>query len=298
MSQHVESGAWEDIHKSIVLENYDALVSILRKGTDPNTRTASGCTPLHLAALDGLTHFVHILLDFGADVDAKNADGETPLHFAVQSGCEEVVLLLLEADADIDATTENLDTPLHWAVAKEAFDETTCLPSSSSSSSSSSISRLLLLRGADPFAESLEDGNVAMVAARSGNLPVLRLLVAAHRPLLREADDDGNTLLHIAASNGHLEAVRFLLAAGAAPGEENDEEQTAADVAQTEEIRNTIQSFVRRMKERRRSDQFSSTPLSPLSTSSSSSLQRRGRASSFLGVASAKCSSSGACVSC
>jgi uncharacterized protein len=43
----------------------------------------------------------------------------------------------------------------------------------------------------------------------------------AQRALLAHADIDGNTALHFASSNGHLLALRTLLAAGADPEKRN-----------------------------------------------------------------------------
>eukprot|EP01096_Ripella_sp_DP13-Kostka_P007183 TRINITY_DN260_c0_g1_i2.p1 TRINITY_DN260_c0_g1~~TRINITY_DN260_c0_g1_i2.p1 ORF type:complete len:259 (+),score=125.61 TRINITY_DN260_c0_g1_i2:196-972(+) len=225
------SEGWNDMHKAVVFEKVDLLIELLREGTDPNVRTPSGNTPLHLACLDGLVMYAEILINNGADIDAKNEDGETPLHWAVHGGSAETVRLLIEAGAVVDATTELLETPLHWAIACEDLED-------------NEIAKMLLLHGADPFAENYEEGNCAMVAARHNNLEMLGMIITAHRPILTETDDDGNTLLHLAAAAGHLRVVNLLLCAGINPKTKNDDDNSAAKVADNKEIRKAIRTFI------------------------------------------------------
>ena len=52
-------------------------------------------------------------------------------------------------------------------------------------------------------------------AAKSGDVPALRKLISKDRSLLKVRDKDGSTPLHCAAWKGHLDAVKFLLEAGA-----------------------------------------------------------------------------------
>lgn len=69
-------------------------------------RTASGCTPLHLAARGGKASVIEALLHAGAlvgDVDARRA---TALHFAATMCRAEACRALLEAGAVVTAPTE------------------------------------------------------------------------------------------------------------------------------------------------------------------------------------------------
>lgn len=73
-------------------------------------------TPLHRAALKGLTAAVSSLLRCAADPRARNAQGETPLHLAVREGHYDTARVLLEqSKADPNATCTHGLTPLHWA---------------------------------------------------------------------------------------------------------------------------------------------------------------------------------------
>ena len=54
-----------------------------------------------------------------------------------------------------------------------------------------------------------------LTAARSGQLEVLRTLLAEHGVPLEHTNTDGKTALHEAAQRGHVECVRLLVGSGA-----------------------------------------------------------------------------------
>ena len=93
---------------------------LISKGADVNYQSPiiipnspeDGWKPLHLAARNGHTKIVELLVSHGARVNAKKADGWTPLHVAVFFGHIEVVKYLLSKGANIDATTHDGATPL------------------------------------------------------------------------------------------------------------------------------------------------------------------------------------------
>lgn len=67
-----------------VVEKSSAVVEeLLKRGAHPNVRCKSigfpGYTPLHMAALNGLTKTAALLLQYGADPSVHNDEGQTPL---------------------------------------------------------------------------------------------------------------------------------------------------------------------------------------------------------------------------
>jgi ankyrin repeat protein len=55
----------------------DGISEVLESGVSVNFRDVDGRTALHIAACQGLTHVVELLLEKGADVDPKDRWGST-----------------------------------------------------------------------------------------------------------------------------------------------------------------------------------------------------------------------------
>jgi len=60
----------------------------LDEGGDPNRRTESGQTLLHIATDNGQVELMQLLVARGADVNARGHHGYTPLHLAVDMDCD------------------------------------------------------------------------------------------------------------------------------------------------------------------------------------------------------------------
>jgi hypothetical protein len=73
-------------------------------------------TPLIIAAQNGCTDIVRILLDAGANIEHKNDQGENALISAAQEGHIDTVKLLLEAGADINQSNSDGETSLDLAI--------------------------------------------------------------------------------------------------------------------------------------------------------------------------------------
>lgn len=75
----------------------EVMEELLKRGANPNAQATSvgfaGYSPLHMAALNGLTDRVELLLRYGAAADIRNAKGQTPLDVA-NKGRPEVAVLL------------------------------------------------------------------------------------------------------------------------------------------------------------------------------------------------------------
>jgi len=64
---------------------------LLGQGADKEARGGYGCTPLHLAAIDGHLPVVLYLCVHGADTEERDVYGMTPLHYAEDNGNLSVV---------------------------------------------------------------------------------------------------------------------------------------------------------------------------------------------------------------
>ena len=85
---------------------------------------ADGCTPLHWVAIKGgYKDLAELLIANKAEIDTRTHTGSTPLHLAALNTHTELVLLLLADGADVHAVDEYGDTPLHFAVSGFGFDK-------------------------------------------------------------------------------------------------------------------------------------------------------------------------------
>ncbi|RCN53470.1 ankyrin repeat protein, partial [Ancylostoma caninum] len=142
-------------------------------------------------------------------VDARDAFGCTPCAYAVQGGNVEVVRYLVEkAHAEIGSVSRRGQSLLHIA----------------SLCGHEEIVRWILNRSGTNVIlwTTLDNANAIHCAAYSGSVPVLRLLLRPwsrkkRKTVLGLQDCRGNTPLHLAAMNGHSDAVVYLLESEANP---------------------------------------------------------------------------------
>jgi ankyrin repeat protein len=210
-----------------------SVFDLLKGGTDVNAAQGDGATALHWAARDGDLELVQALLKAGADVHAKTRiASESPLFLAAENGHTAVMQALLNAGAKVEEVNANGTTILMKAAASGIGDGV----------------KLLLEGGANPNAKESTNGQTAlMFAAANNNAAAIALLAArgadssvrtrAFRLKSVLVDENGDPLppgaaatqgrglgapfmgglsaLHFAAREGHMEAIRALIVAGA-----------------------------------------------------------------------------------
>lgn len=188
-----------------------ALVFLVNSGEDINGRTGIKLrAPLHVAAEQGATDVVQLLLSNGAIVDILDVNGCTPLHLAAELGTEKhmaVVELLYNAGANANATNSVRKTPLHMSAAGGPHFSSgeNLIPKDAEAQSSSQHDN----DDADD-----EDGAGKVGGTADGNTAMITLLVKLGSNL-EAADLEGNTPLIAAAKRGNHLGVQTLLTLGA-----------------------------------------------------------------------------------
>ncbi|KAJ7691808.1 ankyrin repeat-containing domain protein [Mycena rosella] len=242
----------EDLHRTALhhaahRDQHDVICLLLEHDADLEARTSSELAPtaLHVAASEGRTKTVDLLLKCGAVMEATNVYDETPLSLASQYGRPGTVRLLLERGANLEARDLKGLTPLHASLLGGG-DQTR-----------SEVVRLLIQYGANVNARSnrgysplhsvaMWDRNASTVsllldhgvdiearistlhsACWRGHSNVVRVL------LEHDASNDKDcwTALHCACSTHHPNIVRILLEHGANIQVRNAEGRTALDIA-------------------------------------------------------------------
>ncbi|CAD7704674.1 unnamed protein product [Ostreobium quekettii] len=138
---------------------------LLAANADVDATKRTGTTALFVAAQNGHVGVVLALLAVDADyTKARPSDGSTPLYKGAENGHLDVVLALLEAGADPNRADHLGDAPLH-------------ISSAAVGAPSEDITNALLNSGADIDARGIAGLTPLMRAAYYGNLGVMKLLV-------------------------------------------------------------------------------------------------------------------------
>lgn len=213
---------WTALHSAISKENPKtkrAMVELLLAyNADVNVKAGGdGDTPLQLAAKNGLTDIVEMLLAKGADVNASSDLGWTPLQYAAANESDAAaptVALLLAHKADVNTKDKFGQTPLHHVGTAKAAElllnhgvdigvrrnnGQTALHEASSRRRGEALVEVLVSHGADIKARDNEGKTPLHEAAMTGNTPAGKVLLA-HKANTEARDNAGRTPLHQAAS--------------------------------------------------------------------------------------------------
>ncbi|KAH8430510.1 ankyrin repeat domain-containing protein [Aspergillus melleus] len=155
-------------------------------------------TALQAAAVTGNAKIVAMLIEAGADINDIDWFGQTPLHRAAYYGHSVVVTLLLAKGADIEAIDREGRSPILLAASMGHREIFACLLTLATESGTNSV---------------VQEQQLLHSASRYGHIGIIEHLMA-ERNIVERLDDNGQTALFIAASNGQCPTVRFLIDKG------------------------------------------------------------------------------------
>jgi ankyrin repeat protein len=217
---------------ALACTNGDAVIvaRLLTAGVDPNIASPEGETALMTAARAGHADAVSTLISHGANVNAKESwRGQTALMWASAEGHTEVVKALLQAGADRTARAKAPPPRINpFADAHVANAAKTSAEGQSPADPEAAKQEASADKGSEKGTEKPKDSaggrkrsnasdfTPLLFAVREGHIEAVRtLLDAGASP--NEALADGETALHLAAMNANYEIGLLLLDRGAQP---------------------------------------------------------------------------------
>ena len=212
---------------------------LIERGADIGARKNDGGTALHQAANHGHMELVESLLAAGAQVDSPDSDGWTPLFLASAQGKSDIVRLLILQGADVNLTDRDNLTPLHAAASRSQREVVSILTAKgagvNAATRSSSWTPIHMASGAgvlDVLAKPViyharisgrvEAEEYLSVMMSVGDREATIEELASAGADVGQSDIDGNTPLHIAATEGITNAIIPLVDAGADPVARNN----------------------------------------------------------------------------
>ncbi|XP_069509848.1 serine/threonine-protein phosphatase 6 regulatory ankyrin repeat subunit C isoform X3 [Ambystoma mexicanum] len=195
---------------------------VLSAGFDINTPDNLGRTCLHAAASGGNVECLNLLLSSGADLRRRDKFGRTPLHYAAANGSYQCTVTLVTAGASINETDSRGCAPLHYSAASDTYRRAESQPANSHESDEEMLKEsrqkeaffcleFLLDNGADPSLRDKQGYTAVHYAAAYGNRQNLELLLEMSFNCLEDVESTiPVSPLHLAAYNGHCEALKTL----------------------------------------------------------------------------------------
>lgn len=168
----------------------DEVRRLLMLGVSPDSTNEDGLTALHQCCIDDSEEMMKLLIDFDANVNAKDSEQWTPLHAAATCGHIHLVRYLISRGADLLAVNADGNMPYDICEDEPTLDY---------------IESEMAKRGiTQEMIDETRAANEVMM------LSDLKSLSDAGGDL-EFRDEQGATPLHIAAANGYVSVVEFLL---------------------------------------------------------------------------------------
>ncbi|KAK3436032.1 hypothetical protein EUGRSUZ_C00683 [Eucalyptus grandis] len=198
-----------ELYEAAVEGNVRSLVELLRKDKLLLDRIMTGNhneTPLHIATMLGHLDFVEEILARKTEL-AREQESQslTPLHLAAAKGYLHIVESLVRVNPEICFVRDKYKrNPLHVAAMKGHVDVLECLVRATPKATHSVV----------------ENGQMILhLCVKHNKLEALKLLIdiLGDDQFVNSRDEDGNTILHLAAVDGQTETIIFLTNKGVDP---------------------------------------------------------------------------------
>ncbi|KAF8018464.1 hypothetical protein BT93_H3374 [Corymbia citriodora subsp. variegata] len=234
------------VHHAILCNNSKALDVLLMCGVDPEcpleTTPKTGLRPIHLAVHLGYPKVLQCLISAGCNLNSRTECGETALMIAARRRNEECVKVLASAGIDIalvssaGQSAESIAESVQWTLGfQQAVVD-------------------VIRAGKVPQSSNAKMFCPLMFVTQANNIEALKKLIEHADITLDEQDADGYTPAMRAAANGHMEALRALVFAGANTKLENKQGDTVRSLSESTQNGETFEAIMQEYEHQERLD--------------------------------------------
>ncbi|KAF3422214.1 hypothetical protein E2986_02757 [Frieseomelitta varia] len=235
------------LYEAVIKNEADTVRKVLKETVDVNSRNNYGRAPIHWAASRGNTEIIEMLIQAKCDIEAKDKFGMRPLHMAARYGHRDAVKMLINAGASVSAVNKKQHTLLMCAAQGNNVHVVEYLAEAVESLNGDATD----CTGATALHHAASAGHPTMITALA-NVPRIEL---------NARDKKGQTPVHYACTQEHLEAVEVLIGLGANVDAQDSEENTPLHVATRTRHTAIAQLLLRTGANTELTDEMGFTPL-------------------------------------
>ncbi|XP_033635280.1 transient receptor potential cation channel subfamily A member 1 homolog isoform X2 [Asterias rubens] len=225
------------LHVAAAAGHLNIVKLLLQRGARIDALNAERATALHRACAFNRQHVVEFLIKSGAKLERRDKDNFTPLLIAASNGHSATIAELLKRGGNIRAVDKHEKSAVYWAAQENEVQALTVLLDHRKHKAKKllmesdrynntplhiaaekgyiQIVKILLERGASLEAKNEEEQTALHLASKHGRVHTLNELVRQDITGINDEDENSNSPLHLAATEGHAKCVLALIAAGA-----------------------------------------------------------------------------------
>lgn len=200
---------------------------LINSGLKADLANKEGTTPLMMAARSNDLAIVSLLASHTKNINLQDKKGQSALTMAVARNEPAVVDFLLSKDADHTVVDTKGNTLAYYLA--QSYDPKKPEPFEEKLAS--------LTKAGVQLQMPQHNGNSLLhVAAKDNNLSLLKRLATFNMDI-NQKNDEGNTVLHLAAmSTGNTEVLEYLISQGADVAVKTEFQETVYDLAKENEL--------------------------------------------------------------
>ena len=224
------SGA-SPLHYCVSSGHFQLFTYFVAIGSDIHLETNHGQNCLHFAAKYGDKRLCKMLVEhYNLDLNMSDYNGKAPLHYCAESGKYELFQYFVKLGCDIYLETDEGENCLHFAAksgnlafCKKIFEDynfNICAEDKLGKTplhyciKYDNLFRFFIKMGSDVYLKTKKDESLLHLAASNGHLQLCKKLLGSYKFNVNIIDSSGKSPLHNSIENGHFELFQFFIEMG------------------------------------------------------------------------------------